>query len=365
MIYDYIIIGSGLFGSTFANLAKNQGKKCLILEKRKHIGGNVYTENKSNINVHTYGPHIFHTSNREIWEYVNKFANFNNFTYRPKVNYKGKIYSFPINLMTLYQMWGCVSPLDAHNKLESVKVKIENPSNLEEWILTQIGEELYNTFIYGYTKKQWATDPKNLPSFIIKRLPIRLDFNDNYFKDSYQGIPIGGYTNLIKNMIENIGVETNVDFLDDISYWQKKCKHIIYTGAIDELFNYNLGELEYRSLTFETTELNVNDSQGNAVINYTDIMTPYTRIIEHKHFDFTKTDTTIITKEYPQKWNRNLEKYYPINTEKNNKLYNEYKKQADEYYENFTFGGRLASYQYLDMHQVIGQAFKKFNDLNN
>lgn len=364
MIYDYIIVGSGLFGSTFANLAKNQGRKCLILEKRKHIGGNVYTENKSNINVHTYGPHIFHTSNREIWEYVNKFASFNNFTYRPKVNYKGKIYSFPINLMTLYQMWGCVSPLDAQNKLESVKVKIKNPSNLEEWILTQIGEELYNTFIYGYTKKQWATDPKNLPSFIIKRLPIRLDFNDNYFNDSYQGIPIGGYTNLIKNMIENIDVETNVDFLDDISYWQKKCKHIIYTGALDELFNYNLGELEYRSLTFETTELNVSDSQGNAVINYTDIITPYTRIIEHKHFDFTKTDTTIITKEYPQEWNRNLEKYYPINTEKNNKLYNEYKKQTDEYYENFIFGGRLACYQYLDMHQVIGQAFKKFNDLN-
>jgi UDP-galactopyranose mutase len=365
MIYDYIVVGSGLFGSTFANLAKDHGKKCLILEKRNHIGGNVYTENKSGIKIHMYGPHIFHTSNKQIWEYVNKFTTFNNFTYRPKVNYKGKIYSFPINLMTLYQMWGCINPLDAHNKLESVKIKIKNPSNLEEWILTQIGEELYDTFIYGYTKKQWATDPKNLPSFIIKRLPIRLDFNDNYFNDCYQGIPIGGYTNLIKNMIENINIETNVNFLEDICYWQKKCKHIIYTGAIDELFNYNLGELEYRSLKFETTELNVNDFQGNAVINYTDENIPYTRVIEHKHFDFNKTDTTIITKEYPEKWHRNLEKYYPINTEKNNDLYYKYKKQASETYENFIFGGRLACYQYLDMHQVIGQAFKKFNDLNN
>ena len=359
-MYDYLIVGSGLFGATFANLAKSSGKTCLILEKRNHIGGNVYTENMDGINVHMYGPHIFHTSNKQIWDYVNKFVEFNSFINRPKVNHKSKIYSFPINLFTLYQLWGVSTPTEAREKLASVRVPIKNPVNLEEWILSEVGEEIYQTFIYGYTKKQWGTDPKNLPTFIIKRLPIRLNFDDNYFTDTYQGIPIGGYTKLIKNMLTDTPVEINVDFNKDKEYWISKAKTIIYTGAIDELLNYNLGTLDYRSLKFDHKKFDVDDYQGNAIVNYTEEHIPYTRIIEHKHFENVSVNSTIITKEMPDTWSFNKEKYYPINNERNNNLYDKYNELTKKEYPNFMLGGRLACYKYFDMHQVIGQAIHKF-----
>jgi len=360
MKYDYLIVGSGLFGATFANLAKESGKSCLILEKRNHVAGNCYTDRVNNTNVHVYGPHIFHTSNKQIWDYVNKFAEFNGFVNRPKVRYNNDIYSFPINLFTLCQLWGCKTPSEAQQKLDSVRVKIENPQNLEEWILSQVGEELYNIFIKGYTTKQWGRDPKDLPSFIIKRLPIRLTYDDNYFNDKYQGIPIGGYTQMIKNMIGDTPIEIAVDFLKDIEYWSGKANKVVYTGALDELFDYNKGELEYRSLRFEISEVFERDYQGNAVVNYTSHDVPFTRIIEHKHFEQTQSDTSIITHEYPQTWNKSLEKYYPINNDQNHNLYNYYKNQCVEHFPNMILGGRLACYQYFDMHQVIGQAMHKF-----
>jgi UDP-galactopyranose mutase len=359
-MYDYLIVGSGLFGSTFANLVKSAGKTCLVLEKRNHIGGNVYTENIDGINVHMYGPHIFHTSNKQIWDYVNKFVEFNSFINRPKVNYKSKIYSFPINLFTLYQLWGVSTPTEAKEKLSSVRVPIKNPVNLEEWILSEVGEEIYQTFIYGYTKKQWGTDPKNLPTFIIKRLPIRLNFDDNYFTDTYQGIPIGGYTKLIKNMLTDTPVEINVDFNKDKEYWISKARTIVYTGAIDELLNYNLGTLDYRSLKFDHKKFDVDDYQGNAIVNYTEEHVPYTRIIEHKHFENVSVKSTIITKEMPDTWSFNKEKYYPINNERNNNLYEKYNELMKKEYPNFILGGRLACYKYFDMHQVIGQSMHKF-----
>lgn len=361
MTYDYLIVGSGLFGATFANLAKNSGKKCLIIEKRKHIAGNCYTKNILDINVHVYGPHIFHTSNKQIWDYVNKFATFNSFVNRPKVNYKNNIYAFPINLFTLYQMWGCITPIEAHTKLESVKIKIENPQNFEEWILSQVGEEIYKIFIYGYTKKHWGTDPKNLPVDIIKRLPIRLSFDDNYYTDIYQGVPIGGYTKMVENMISDIPIETDVDFLNDIEYWMKRAKTVVYTGALDELFKYKKGKLQYRSLEFKQEILDVKDFQGNAVINYTDESVPFTRIVEHKHFEFNNNNSsTVITKEFPQNLDVSKEKYYPINDVSNNELYNYYQIECSKSFENIILGGRLACYRYLDMHQVIGQAMHKF-----
>lgn len=363
-MYDYIIVGSGLFGSTFANLATSAGKSCLILEKRNHIAGNVYTENSHGINIHTYGPHIFHASNKKIWDYVNKFANFNNFYNRPRVKYKNNIYSFPINLFTLYQLWGVTSPTEAKEKLSSVRVQIKNPVNLEEWVLSEVGEEIYQTFIYGYTKKQWGKEPKDLPMSIIKRLPIRLNFNDNYYKDEdvYQGVPIGGYTNLVKNMIYNIPIEMNVDFNKDIEYWVSKSRSIVYTGAIDELFNYSHGPLSYRSLKFEHERLNVQDYQGVAIMNHTEESVPYTRVIEHKHFDSIQTTDTIITKEFPDTWLIGKEKYYPINDDNNNVLYKKYVDILYGEYPQFVLGGRLACYRYFDMHQSIGQAMKKFEE---
>ena len=362
MKYDFLLVGAGLFSATFAHLANQSGKSCLILEKKSNIGGNCFTENIHGINVHKFGPHIFHTSNKKIWDFVNKFATFNNFVNRPKVIYKGKVYSFPINLFSLYQLWGCTSPEEAQKKINEVKVQIESPNNLEEWILSQVGEEIYHTFIYGYTKKQWGKNPSELPSFIIKRLPIRLTYDDNYFNDPYQGIPIGGYTKMIENMVVNIPIEKNVDFLKDIEYWSKQSKIVIYTGALDELFNYSNGELEYRSLSFEESILDIDDYQGNAIINYTDISVPYTRIVEHKHFDTSTIpkNKTIITREYPKKWSRGGEKYYPINDEKNNELYANYKNITTKEYPNYILGGRLSCYQYYDMHQIIGQAMQKF-----
>ena len=359
-MYDYLIIGCGLFGSTFANKAKEDGKKSLIIDSRDHIGGNCYTENLEGINIHKYGPHIFHTNNEEIWNYVNKFSKFNHYVNRPKVNYKNKIFSFPINLFTLYQFWGVSTPKEAEQKINDSKININNPSNLEEWILSQVGEELYYTFIHGYTKKQWGKDPKELPSFIIKRLPIRFNFDDNYFFDRFQGIPIGGYTQMISNMLEGIDIILNENYFNKREYWNSKAKKIIFTGKIDEYYNYKYGELEYRSLKFETEKLLIKDYQGNAIINYTDYNIPYTRVIEHKHFEFGTQEYTYVTKEYPHEWDRTKTPYYPINDEKNNYIYDKYKNIKDE---SVIFGGRLAEYKYYDMHQIIASAINKFNKI--
>lgn len=358
-MYDYLIIGCGLFGSVFAQQAKQQNKKCLMIDSRNHIGGNCYTERKEGINIHKYGPHIFHTNNDDIWNYVNKFCKFNNYINRPKVNFQNKLFSFPINLLTLYQLWGVNTPELAKSKLEQVKLKIKEPKNLEEWILSQVGEEIYYTFIYGYTKKQWGREPKDLPSFIIKRLPIRLNFDDNYFFDKYQGIPIGGYTKMIENMLEGTETILNENYFNKRDYWNKKAKNIVYTGKIDEFFNYKYGELEYRSLKFETEKFLIKDYQGNAIINYTEESIPYTRIIEHKHFESHNQEYTYVTKEYPDEWSKDKIPYYPINNEKNNQIYKRYSNLNQK--TNIIFGGRLAEYKYYDMHQVIGSALKKSN----
>lgn len=358
--FDYVIVGCGLFGSVMARELTDAGKKCLIIEKRNHIGGNCYTSNvvidggKTNIHVHMYGPHIFHTNDEKIWNYVNKFSKFNNFINRPKVNYKDQLYSFPINLFTLYQLWGVKTPEEAKSKLDEVKIVNDKPVNLEEWIVSQVGKDIYQKFIYGYTKKQWGRDPSLLPSFIIKRLPIRLNFDDNYFEDKYQGIPENGYTELFHNLLKGIEVQYNVDYLSNKDYYDSLAKKVIYTGPIDEFFNYELGKLEWRSLRFEHEIKDIPDYQGNAIVNYTDESIPYTRIVEHKHFNFDKSNKTVITKEYPQNWDESKEKYYPINDEKNNNLYDQYKSKID--HSKYLFGGRLATYKYYDMHQVIGSA---------
>lgn len=361
MKYDFLIIGGGLFGATFAQQLKLKNKKCLIVDSRDHIGGNVYTENKEGIHIHTYGPHIFHTNNDEIWNYIKNFADFNHFVCRPKINFKNNIFSFPINLFTLYQLWGVNTPEIAKKKLEEVKVKIKEPKNLEEWILSQVGEEIYHTFIYGYTKKQWGREPKELPSFIIKRLPIRLNFDDNYFFDKYQGIPIGGYTKMIENMLEGIDVILNENYFDRRDFWNNQAKNIVYTGKIDEFFDYKYGELEYRSLKFKTERHSIKDYQGNAVVNFTDYDVPFTRIIEHKHFEFGDQDYTYITKEYPDSWDKNKVPYYPINNDKNNDIYKKYKDLSEK--TNIIFGGRLAEYKYYDMHQIIGSALQKIKKI--
>ena len=360
-MYDYLIVGSGLYGSVFAYEATKAGKTCLVLEKKEHIGGNIYTKNYSGIQVHEYGPHIFHTSNKKIWDYINQFAKFNNFVNRPKVNYKEKLYSFPINLLTLYQLWGVQTPEEAIKRLNESKVKVDNPQNLEEWCLNEIGTELYETFIKGYTQKQWKADPKELPTFIIKRVPIRTNFDDNYYFDTYQGIPIGGYTQIIENMLKGIEVKLNTDYLADKANWDKIAKKILYTGPIDAYFNYCFGDLDYRTTEFKHELVEgIKDYQGNALINYTDASIPYTRIIEHKHFDWVDVNKTLITKEYPVEWKRGLTPYYPVNNEKNQSIYNMYKERSKEL-KNVLFGGRLAEYRYYDMHQVIGAALHDFS----
>ena len=356
-MYDYLIIGSGLFGSVCARELTDAGFKCLVIDKRNHIGGNVYTENIKGINVHKYGPHIFHTSNKKIWDYVNKFIEFNHFSYRPRVNFNNKIYSFPINMMTLYQLWGVTNPKEALEKINKVKINIKNPSNLEEYILSKVGKEIYETFIKGYTKKQWEKDPKDLPVSIIKRIPIRLTFDDNYYFDKYQGIPIGGYTKLINNLLKEIEVKTSIDYFKNKAELDLVSRKVIFTGKIDEYFNYKFGELEYRGLNFKQEILDIDNFQGVAGMNYTSEKVPFTRIIEHKHFEFGKQKHTIITKEYPKRASKNDIPYYPINNKANNKRYSKYKKLAEK--TNVIFGGRLAEYKYYDMHQVIGSALSK------
>lgn len=357
-MYDFIIIGSGLFGCTFANLAKNDKKKCLIIEQKHHPFGNCYTESQHSIHIHKYGPHIFHTNCKKIWEYVNRFSEFNSYINRPKISYNNKIFSFPINLMTFYQLWNIQTPADAIKKIESVRIKYDRePLNLEEWILSQVGEEIYYTFIYGYTKKQWNTEPKNLPSFIIKRLPIRFNYNDNYYFDKYQGIPVSGYTQMMSNMVEGIDIILETNYFDNRNYWDNLGKQIIYTGPIDDFFDQQFGKLCYRSLRFEHETYNMNDFQGNAIINYTDYNVPYTRTIEHKHFTFSDNNNiTVITKEYPDNDNGTNDKYYPINNEINNSLYQQYRVLANKISHKYIFGGRLAEYKYYDMHQIIASA---------
>ena len=354
MKYDYIIVGAGLFGSIFAREITDAGASCIVIDKRNHIGGNCYTKDSGGIAVHQYGPHIFHTNSNRIWKYMNRWCEFNRFSYRPKVKHEDSIYSFPINMMTLYQLWSVKTPLEAKRILKEKKVQIENPSNLEEWIISQVGEEIYDKFIYGYTKKQWGRDPKLLPSSIIKRIPIRLTWNDDYFDDKYQGIPIGGYTQIFEKLLEGIPVETGVDYLKDRERWDSLGKKVVYTGGLDEFFDFSLGELEWRSLKFEHEELSIPDYQGNVAFNFSSADIPYTRIIEHKHFEFGKQDHTVITREYPQQWNRTREKYYPVVDENNKNLYKKYLEKIESH--KYVIGGRLADYKYYDMHQVVGSS---------
>lgn len=355
MKYDYLIVGTGLFGATFAQHALEKGKTVYMIDKRSHIGGNVYTKAIDGINVHMYGAHIFHTSNEKVWRYVNRFTQFNHYVNRPKVCYQNKIFSFPINLMTLYQLWGVKTPEAARAKLDEVRVPIDKPKNLEQWILSQVGEEIYTTFIKGYTTKQWQCHPSELPSFIIRRLPIRLTFDDNYFNDIHQGIPIGGYTKMVENMLDGAKVETNVDYLENQADFDAMAETVVYTGPIDRYFKFKFGELDYRTLRFDTKTLDTPDYQGNAVINYTEEKIPYTRILEHKHFEFTESEKSVVTWEYPDSWDQSKIPYYPINNDTNNAIYKKYKSLAEKT-SNVIFGGRLAEYRYYDMHQVIASA---------
>ena len=360
-MYDYLIVGSGLFGSIFAREMTNAGKKCLVIEKRSHIGGNCFTENTDGINVHKYGPHIFHTSDEKVWNWINQFVKLNNYINRPKVYYRDKLYSFPINLFTLYQLFGVKTPQEAQQFLDSKRKKVDNTANLEEWIISQVGEEIYDIFIKGYTTKQWGKSPKQLPSSIIRRLPIRLNFDDNYYTDKYQGIPIGGYTQIFDKLLEGIEVRLNTNFFDNKDYFKSISKKIVYTGAPDLWYSYQFGKLEWRSLKFESQHIEIPDYQGNAIINYTEESVPYTRVVEHKHFEFIESKTTVITHEYPQNIG---EPYYPINDQMNNDRFFKYKLLIDKE-ENVIFGGRLADYKYYDMHQVIASALKKTQDEKN
>ena len=360
--YDYLVVGAGLFGATFAYEAAKRGKRVKVIEKRNHIAGNIYTKEVDGIQVHQYGAHIFHTSNKEVWDYVNQFAEFNRYTNSPVANYKGQMYNLPFNMNTFSQMWGVRTPAEAMAKINEQRQEMagKEPQNLEEQAISLIGRDIYEKLIKGYTEKQWGQKATELPAFIIRRLPVRLVYDNNYFNDTYQGIPIGGYTQIVEKMLESdlIDVETGVDFFDKKDEYLKDYPKIVFTGMIDQFFDYQLGELQYRSLRFETEEKNVGNYQGNAVINYTDAETPYTRIIEHKHFEFGKgdKDKTVITREYPADWHRGDEPYYPINNQRNNELYKQYAKLANEEANNVIFGGRLGQYRYYNMDQVLHAA---------
>lgn len=366
MKYDYLIVGSGLFGSLFAYRAKQKNKKCLVIEKRNHIGGNIYCENIEGINVHKYGAHIFHTSNKEVWDFVNSIVEFNRYTNSPIANYKGKLYNLPFNMNTFYQMWGVTTPQQAKEKIEGQKLLametmkkegIIEPRNLEEQAISLIGTDIYEILIKGYTEKQWGRKCTELPPFIIKRLPVRFIYDNNYFNDKYQGIPIGGYNKLINGLLNDIEVKTDVDFFKNREYWENIAEKIVFTGKIDEFYNYQLGKLEYRTVKFEEEIHNCSNYQGNAVINYTEKEVPYTRIIEHKHFEMFGAEIdncpkTVISKEYSTEWKDGMEPYYPVNDEKNNALYEKYKELAQKE-KNVIFGGRLAEYKYYDMAPIV------------
>ena len=357
MKYDYLIVGSGLFGSIFAHEMTKKRKKCLVIEKREHIGGNIYTKEEENINIHQYGAHIFHTSNKEVWEYINKFVEFNNFINSPVAVYEDKMYNLPFNMNTFYQMWGTKTPQEAKEKIEQQKkeAKIEKPQNLEEQAISLIGRDIYEKLVKGYTEKQWGKDCTELPAFIIKRLPVRFKFDNNYFNDRYQGIPIGGYTQIIEQLLENIEVKLETDYFQDREKWDNIAEKIVFTGMIDQYYDYCYGDLEYRGLKFETETLDIENYQANAVINYTERKIPYTRIIEHKHFEDSESPKTIITREYPAEYKKGEEAYYPINNDKNNQLYAKYEALAKKE-ENVIFGGRLGTYKYYDMDSIIKEA---------
>lgn len=362
-MYDYLIVGAGLFGAVFARQAADAGKKVLVIDKRQNIAGNVYTEDIEKIHVHKYGAHIFHTNNKKVWDYVTKFAEFNRFTNSPVANYKGKLYSLPFNMYTFNKMWNVVTPQEAAAKIEEQRKEagITEPKNLEEQAISLVGKDIYEKLIKGYTEKQWGRDCKDLPSFIIKRLPVRLTFDNNYFNALYQGIPVGGYTKMVANMLDGIEVRLNTDYLADKAKLDELAEKVVYTGAIDAYFDYKLGALEYRSVRFDTEVLEVPNFQGNAAVNYTDRETPWTRIIEHKWFEFGKDDQgndipkTVISREYSSEWKVGDEPYYPVNDEKNGKLYQEYKKLAEDE-KKVIFGGRLGEYKYYDMDAVIASA---------
>ena len=354
-MYDYLIVGSGLFGSVCARELTDEGYSVCVIEKRSHIGGNVYTENIEGINIHKYGPHIFHTNSEKIWNYVNKFADFNNFVNTPIAKFENEIYSLPFNMFTFNKMWGVETPEEAKKIIEKQRFKGE-PKNLEEQALSLVGKDIYEKLIKGYTEKQWGRKCSELSIDIIKRLPVRFTYNNNYFNSKYQGIPIGGYTKMIEKMLENIEVKLNTDFFDNKEFWKTQARKIIYTGPIDAYFDYSLGCLEYRSLKFESEILDVSNFQGVAVVNYTDSEIPFTRICEHKHFEFGESDKTVITKEFSKEWNINEEPYYPINNKKNLELLKKYQELAKK--ENVIFGGRLAEYKYYDMDKVIENALK-------
>lgn len=358
-MYDYLIVGAGLYGAVFAQEAKRAGKSVLVIDKRPHIAGNVYTEKVEGINVHKYGAHIFHTSDKKIWEYVNQFAEFNNYINSPVARYKNELYNLPFNMNTFSKMWNIVTPQEAKDIIASqiADLNITEPKNLEEQALSLVGKDVYEKLIKGYTEKQWGRDCKDLPSFIIKRLPLRFIYDNNYFNDRYQGIPIGGYTKIVEKMLDGIEVRLNTNYLDNREEFDAMADKIVYTGMIDQFYDYKLGVLEYRSVRFETEELPMENYQGNAVVNYTEREVPYTRIIEHKHFEFGKQPTTIISREYSSEWKKGDEPYYPVNNDKNNALYQQYKELADKEHK-VIFGGRLGGYKYYDMDKVIAAALE-------
>lgn len=359
MKYDYLIVGAGLFGAVFAQEAKKKGKKCLIVEKRNHIAGNVYCEEIHGIQVHRYGAHIFHTSDRKIWEYVCRFAEFNHYINSPIARYRGELYNLPFNMNTFSKMWGIATPREAQDIIAAqiADLNITEPKNLEEQALSLVGRDVYEKLIKGYTEKQWGRDCRDLPAFIIRRLPLRFTYDNNYFNDTCQGIPIGGYTRLVEKLLEGTEVRLNVDYLEHRGELDSLADKIIYTGMIDQFYDYALGVLQYRSVRFETEELEMENYQGNAVVNYTEREVPYTRIIEHKHFEFGTQPTTIISREYSSEWQKGDEPYYPVNDERNNALYARYKERADRE-TNIIFGGRLGGYKYYDMDKVIAAALE-------
>ena len=376
--YDYLIVGSGLFGATFAYLAHKQGKKCLVIDKRPHLGGNIYCENIEGINVHKYGAHIFHTNSKKVWEFVNSIVEFNRYTNSPVANYKGKLYNLPFNMNTFYQMWGVTTPEEAQAKIdeqkraysEELRVKNEEsglknePHNLEEQAMLLVGKDIYEKLIKGYTEKQWGRKCTELPAFIIKRLPVRMVFDNNYFNDRYQGIPIGGYNKLIDGLLEGIETKTNVDFFDDRVHWESVADKLVFTGKIDEFYDYQFGKLNYRTVRFEQEIIDNPNYQGNAVVNYTEREVPYTRVIEHKHFEMFGQEVydcpkTVISKEYSTEWKDGIEPYYPVNDKQNSDLYARYKALADKE-EKVIFGGRLAEYKYYDMAPIIEKVIERF-----